>query len=953
MKKMGLLILFLLPTVVAAEPFDEILSVSLSPKGRWLAACENFRLKVHIFEFGKDGIPRIRQVLTAKDLNLRVWIPTHSFWSTDDRLIVTDGSNGTVNFFRWDGKRFRHYGTVGRVGGASLFRQVGAAAVWRDLLFVIDELGDRILVFRLVDQAGLRADLLSSFGEEGIEVGQLNNPTDIAVSEDGLIFIAENLNARVSIWKWDDEKKTAVPHEPYTLTGFWTSRSVEICDGHLYVLSSHTGEIKSLPLNRLKDPVWHSDGGFLAGDGRTLSAVHSGHRLPSGRPSLHSIFAAEKVPDVFSFGRYGTPVFPLRDFSLVSTDKGRLLAFCRGKEIWVKKTPPPTRPDITPEQTGALVSWRTVSPQPTVVEVREAGPFPDLATSESREKNWIRKDLPGKRTHHRIWLSGLKPGTLYRLRIPLTGIIKIADPDQPMINPWSFEFSFATLPDKGKTTFLRIPIALVVYADVVNRDSLTPDAPPPPPVSREYLDYLRYEVERACLFYWCNSKMKVWLDVDWFVIDKRIWVGEKEPGQIDWRRDLEALLRLRGRSLSQYPAAMEIVCERRWDPKRQVYYFQGSGGGTYGADMRPGSSHFLGGSDIAWLFVHEFHHQLDSQFSESGYPEHPFNHFSITPEGFADNFGEHYDGNAWILRNWHEGKEYLWFVNKFGDLVSVDDRDEDGIPDDCPAVPLDERRFGSSPDAPDSDGDGLSDRDEVLASSWVRELLPSVNNFRMKYVMPDPQRPDSDGDGIPDGHDPLPLIAAAPVVVRSDALPTYQWLTFEEDLSPVPAPEPLARPLQPLKGSLRMFHNGEWLTVVGEWDQPIRHFHLQLDANQDGYWVGADNLDVRVDPDWSQRKVQWKATINNGSDPTRWPFPDESLVPAEHITVRIESNGTSSSASAAYPYRLIISIKRTDTIGLELKRDENIGVAFYLRVDHQDRWLSVFEPYRLVPLTLQ
>lgn len=66
-----------------------------------------------------------------------------------------------------------------------------------------------------------------------------------------------------------------------------------------------------------------------------------------------------------------------------------------------------------------------------------------------------------------------------------------------------------------------------------------------------------------------------------------------------------------------------------------------------------------------------------------------------------------------------------------------DDIDGDGLGND------EELLYGTDPYHPDSDGDGLSDYDEILV------------------VGTDPLDPDTDGDGIPDGSDPAPLEAPA------------------------------------------------------------------------------------------------------------------------------------------------------------------------------------------------
>ena len=48
-----------------------------------------------------------------------------------------------------------------------------------------------------------------------------------------------------------------------------------------------------------------------------------------------------------------------------------------------------------------------------------------------------------------------------------------------------------------------------------------------------------------------------------------------------------------------------------------------------------------------WLMVHEFGHQLDSLFEQSGHPEFWFNHIALR-EGNIARYSEHFDANAYI-----------------------------------------------------------------------------------------------------------------------------------------------------------------------------------------------------------------------------------------------------------------------------------------------------------------
>ncbi len=937
------MVLFLTVSVAGAQPLKHPQGVAFSPDGTKLAVSDTGNDRVLIFgqAFKRAGVQddgmewRLRVVIDG------VRQPHGLAWLDEQRLSVCETGKQWVTVFR-----LRDKGSVSREQTLIGFQRPISVAVWRDLLFVADADKHQVIAF------GMHWQQVTVFGKEGEGKGELRHPTDLAISDDGKVFVADEGNGRVAIWRYDAASNKSEPNEPYELKGFWSCRSVDVVkpvtrppslvtSAELWVLSSHSGELKRVALSDLQKMQWFVFSGFLAGKQREVTAAHSGHRTPDGKPSHHSIFTEGQIPSVLALGRIGTPLSPAADFDF--SPQANLVAIATGERVLILPSDfsLPTRPQISATQTDAVVTWTTPSPTETVLEVR---PISD--------DRWRGVVVPGKRTYHRVLVRDLQPATAYRLRIPLYGCWEITYPSSLIPNVSSFDFSFATQPPKGVTSFLRIPVAVLVYADVVNTDTLTPNAPPAPPIDRNYLDYLRREVEMAQLFYWCNSRMKLWLDCDWFVVTKRITVGKNQPPQKDWRGDLEALLNLRGKSLSDYPSVVEITCERRWNEQKKRYEFTPSGGGTYGADMRPGSSHFLGGHDPAWLFVHEFHHQLDSQFAESGYPEHPFNHFSVTPEGFADNFGEHYDGNAWILRNWHGGDVDLWFVNKFGKLVTAADADEDGIPDDCPAVPLDEKRFGSDPTKSDTDGDGLNDMEEVLASSWVFELLPCDTNARALYLLPEPTNPDTDGDGVPDGQDPLPLYACEPIIKRGEGRGTgdgeRRWFWVTEDLTDVPSPYKTERPARPLHGDIFLSHDGEWLRFDFTFNEPVPLVHLQLDCEADGYYVGADNLDVQVRPDWEKEEASAEVTVNNAASQERWPFPDKALMPAQHVLV------TARRDAPRNRYELVVSIKRTEAIGLNLQSGERIGLAInLLAAPHSDRWLSVFSPYRLIPLVLE
>jgi len=116
------------------------------------------------------------------------------------------------------------------------------------------------------------------------------------------------------------------------------------------------------------------------------------------------------------------------------------------------------------------------------------------------------------------------------------------------------------------------------------------------------------------------------------------------------------------------------------------------------------------------------------------------------PDGEVFDAGDVFAGLFEILRRYRGYPDLPapWFR-----FIEVKDGDGDGLPDVDARLPCDEARFGSSPDEPDSDGDGLFDLEEYCSGV---------------YRGGDPARADTDGDGTPDGADPYPLSTFSGVI---------------------------------------------------------------------------------------------------------------------------------------------------------------------------------------------
>jgi len=353
---------------------------------------------------------------------------------------------------------------------------------------------------------------------------------------------------------------------------------------------------------------------------------------------------------------------------------------------------------------------------------------------------------------------------------------------------------------------------------------------------------LQREIDEAETFYWRNSHLRLDLAVDTLWIDEYKELDEFEEPWPNaywltfWDTDGDGNsvtqdLYDRGISDDQYDG---VIVYYAWGqgPHGAAY-----GGAAYGVDVG-----FLGHTGYVaiplawelpsqdWLFIHEFHHVLDSMFHFSGYPSYP--HADI-PHPMPGDFGENYDFNAAILRGWPiadwTGLAPPWYTP-----ASALDSDNDGLPDDSPRLQVTESSIGADPFLADSDGDGLDDLGEATAG-----ILGPAN----------PRATDTDADALPDSIDPYPLYP-----VNRQALSgtiTIDGAIGEDE-------------------AWRLFDNAPWqltsttpfsATFYTAWDDNylylgfhVSHFayvRFYLDANNDGWFHGADNYEIGFDPSYT------------------------------------------------------------------------------------------------------
>ena len=146
-------------------------------------------------------------------------------------------------------------------------------------------------------------------------------------------------------------------------------------------------------------------------------------------------------------------------------------------------------------------------------------------------------------------------------------------------------------------------------------------------------------------------------------------------------------------------------------------------------------------SSREFVVYHEYLHILDGLYAVSGNPGGVDPHHADQPSSFP------YPKDGWkhfsfLINSTLDTESWLHLDQRWIRVVMLVDTDEDGVPD-AGNVPITEETLGTDPEDPDTDDDGLTDLEELMACY---------------YVETDPTDPDTDDDGLDDSEDAYPHI---------------------------------------------------------------------------------------------------------------------------------------------------------------------------------------------------
>ena len=554
-----------------------------------------------------------------------------------------------------------------------------------------------------------------------------------------------------------------------------------------------------------------------------------------------------------------------------------------------------------------------------------------------------------------VHLAGLRPLTRYSYYLsPLLRTI-------PLSASYSRLYRMTTPPaDSAMMAYTRLPLMYMVYRTISYRDKYPKDRFPAIPDGRTLTDeeilYLKQATDFNSDFFFRNSACRLVLDFDFAVVEDTLWlhdVGDQDPYWLSPNervtKDFEREAARFGKKPEEYAG---LLCPYAWvnyPPRRRVTQRdppvtdsikirQAYGGGTYGvpAPWRYGKTAGYTGNPFQdtfsrqdWLITHEFHHQIDALMEASGFAEY---YHSDLPWKMEGRFGEDFDFNGQIMRLAPPG---AWLGLAFGSLEQTKDADHDGVPDDDPSLPFDERSLNGSPSKMDSDNDGLADLDEVMAGTSLRTKLDNR---------------DSDDDDLPDGSDPQPLYEFNGPVKRGIAS-TYVGSIQQNDLV----------------ADVYAGWDDRYFYVRYEADRPA-HILIQIDANADGWFHGFDNIQSRI--------LSYEDSLSVASfylrDCSNWiqsPKDRRDILKTTDLVVdvqkqgievrgrpvRIRGRGTLSlSRTRVDTYILTAKIPRLPAYGFDLHPGKKIGLRIGLQTT-PDLWVwhELFERNYMMEVELR
>ena len=160
----------------------------------------------------KYHVMQARQTPYTSLSGAQQYLPTNSYpydvaVTEEGYLAVAEYSYHTVTLYSKTGQKVHMFGTAGSYGTADgQFHSPSAVAIKGDLLYVCESGNNRVQKFSISQQS-----FISKFGTGGKGDEQFSNPRGICIDPEGNVFIADNGNHRIQVFRDNDSFAYSFP----------------------------------------------------------------------------------------------------------------------------------------------------------------------------------------------------------------------------------------------------------------------------------------------------------------------------------------------------------------------------------------------------------------------------------------------------------------------------------------------------------------------------------------------------------------------------------------------------------------------------------------------------------------------------------------------------------------------------------------------------------------------
>jgi len=844
------------------------------------------------------------------------YISSHMNWIRDfvfdseNRIIIPDQNSGVIRVFDLKGNVTGEIGVPEKEFGQLKSPSLIAVNNQKEII-VVDKAQNKVHIFRR------EGEWKNSFGSKGSSKGQFQNPVALAVDFNDNILVLDSGNNSVQVFDTNgnfvNDFGKDVLKNPTDMSLYNDKIYIVNRDRFLIEVYAWNGREASRIMN--VNYKWGNCRSITVKDNFIYLSTDNEVKKIDNKGKVFKNFAGKTVNFFYPWKlRFGP------DNRLYIAD------YTGSRLIITDENLTETAPRTTFVNSDAVsINWETIEPHSAKIIVKK------------KEKEFIKQEF--KRSNVQKY-ELIDPGLSENYRFTIEPAFISIPPDAGK----SKEFSFTTKAGAGKKQYWHLPVAALVFTNVYDKEKTKEWYPPLPPLEEEEITRLKEQIREAEKFYWLTSNLNFHLDIDMIFVEERLERGElfdDSPYYYPFEVIIKNYLIKSGKSLTDYDGILYMVCVRDYDEESKRFVLRGRGG-AFTEGINTGNGYGISWWEVTkknhnsgnnWLITHEFNHQIDILFLNGGHPEYWFNHFNPNI-GNAAKFSEHFDGNAYIMRM---VPEMHWFDFKSGVLKVTDDKDGDGIPDDEPELPVDEKRLGSSSGSKDSDNDGLSDFEELSISNWIVEGVEET--YGGKRLFPDLGNPDTDDDGITDGEDPYPVYPVKPGI-------NYKTPFIDGNIVENEWTEAITFNDETINAAIFLNWDDNYFYVGIKTDKKPS-FKLQFDFNADGWFRGRDNYVIKVNEN-QEGKFVYTLDIFNAFKLDRWPYMDKELSQNKKIDFAYSRIDES--------YYLEIGIPKDSATGIDLVRNEIISLNFGFNTrtaeEEHKRYFTVFEPNTLVDLIL-